>query len=370
MLYVKFILCFGIFSVSTLVAQSLPGTSASIQVKPIFFSASDMPLPTETQKSLFQKHLLAAQTRYFSMLLGRDTFTIAGEPVMVQSVYPLSWFLNSEDQGAAKIITELFKHFGTDKQALPWVMVVIFMNPHGNFPAGGGRPVNGGLNNGGGFLEVSSFELDKASGNFQSTLQHELGHSFGLVHTETYGYSQDTGDSIMSYNPAHHWKGLNPPATQGILIPEDLQALALNKKVFPRFYFDPKADLPDGYALKSVKFLPPMPTENQGKLYRLKVNGKIVLERHDFTARQALENFIHARKSQPSASATYAGNSLKVTGGGYELYFNGKRVNGPDAASYTLEQARKNLDANTKNRPFIEVVGVYKGEVMPSGNTP
>ena len=44
--------------------------------------------------------------------------------------------------------------------------------------------------------------LDRAP-NFQSTLRHELGHAFGLVHVDVYKYDMKTNRSVMAYNSAH-----------------------------------------------------------------------------------------------------------------------------------------------------------------------
>ncbi len=94
------------------------------------------------------------------------------------------------------------------------------MNPNDGWPAGGGRPFNGGFNTGGGIVIMSSNGLDRAP-NFQSTLQHELGHAFGLPHVDVYGYDMQTNMSMMSYNPSHHTNGFEPSATPGRFIPED-----------------------------------------------------------------------------------------------------------------------------------------------------
>lgn len=104
---------------------------------------------------------------------------------------------------------------------------------------------------------MSSHFLDQVS-YFQSTLQHELGHSFGLRHMDEYGYDQKTSLSIMSYNPAHGTNGFQPSATPGILVPEDLRGLALNRRCFPKLRFDPKSDVPDGYKFHRVIWLVPM----------------------------------------------------------------------------------------------------------------
>jgi hypothetical protein len=49
---------------------------------------------------------------------------------------------------------------------------------------------------------------------------------------------------------------------------------------------------------------------------------------------------------------------------GYELFYNGKRVNGADAAGYTLEQAVKHCIAITKQKPDITVTCSYNGQPL------
>lgn len=147
---------------------------------------------------------------------------------------------------------ELFDYFHVNRFQCPYIFMVIVMNSSENFPRGGGIPFNGAVNTGGGFVAMSSYKLDNTPGNipeFQTTLQHELGHSFGLVHPSVYGYDNYTNESIMSYNLDHHWNGFEPPVNQGILIPEDLRILAKNKLVFPKFYFNEERDIPDNYQI-------------------------------------------------------------------------------------------------------------------------
>jgi hypothetical protein len=90
-----------------------------------------------------------------------------------------------------------------------------------------------------------------------------LGHSFGLPHVDVYGYDLQTNMSIMSYNRKHHTDRFSPSLTPGILIPEDLRGLALNKRVFPHLYFDPRTDVPAGYELRPVACIPPQKIPGQ-----------------------------------------------------------------------------------------------------------
>lgn len=122
---------------------------------------------------------------------------------------------------------------------------------------------HGGYNTGGGIIVLSSYSLDRTP-NFQSTLQHKLGHAFGLPHVDAYGYDMKSNDSIMSYNPRHHTRALSPSPTPGVLIPEDLRGLALNRQVFPKLRFDPQQDVPPEYRMaERVVPLGPMKIPDQ-----------------------------------------------------------------------------------------------------------
>jgi hypothetical protein len=103
-------------------------------------------------------------------------------------------------------------------------------------------------------MYIASYELTH-NDHFQCTLQHELGHSFGLCHVDAYGYDMMANDSVMSYNPAHHNKGFAPSKTPGILIPEDKRGLAFNDRAFAKLTFDPDRDIADGYRL-SKRIIP------------------------------------------------------------------------------------------------------------------
>ena len=114
---------------------------------------------------------------------------------------------------------------------------------------------------------VASSEL-RANDHFQCTLQHELGHSFGLSHADAYGYSQTQSDSMMSYNPAHHNSGLRPSPTPGIFVPEDRRVLALNDRAFANTAFDLKKNIPKNYNIyRYVVPLPPMELPGHPNFY-------------------------------------------------------------------------------------------------------
>ena len=162
----------------------------------------------------------------------------------------------------------------------------MFVNPTESYPRGGGRPINGGVNTGGGIVVISSHAM-KTKPNFQSTLQHELGHAFGLTHVNVYGYDMGSSDSIMSYNPGHHTRGLKPSKTPGILIPEDLRGLALNNRAFVDLEFDESEQVPKNYKLGKIKHLGPM---------KLSDHPLIVVETNDGEAySSSVQNIVHSR---------------------------------------------------------------------------
>jgi hypothetical protein len=198
------------------------------------------------------KHLYWTQTRYRELLPGHITFAIAKkQPLVYRAEESLEFYRDQPEGGAPRFVDELLKHLKYTRYNAPYILLVMLMNPVDDFPGGGGRPINGGFNTGGGIVIFSSSGLDKAP-NVQSTFQHELGHSFGLPHVDSYGMDMMTNPSFMSYNPNHHTNGFIPSKTPGILNPEDLRALALNQRVFHGLRFEPKRDIPKGYSICPV----------------------------------------------------------------------------------------------------------------------
>jgi hypothetical protein len=161
------------------------------------------------------------------------------------------------ENAAPQIVSELLSDFKVNRYTCPYVFLTVVMNPSENWPAGGGRPINGGFGTGGGIVILSSNGLD-TSPNFQSTVQHEVGHGFGLPHVEVYSHDMTSSPSIMSYNPSHHTKGFRPSDTPGRLIPEDVRGLALNRRAFAKLKFNPAKDVPAGYTMAKLVWLGPM----------------------------------------------------------------------------------------------------------------
>ena len=235
-----------------------------VQVLPVFFVPKGEPTPTDEQADRLIRHLEWARTRYRELLRNEATFGVAEEtPRVDRSERELAFYRTQPENSAPQIVSELLTELNVTRYNCPYVLLVVMMNPQDSFPVGGGRPLNGGLNTGGGIVVMSSFTLDR-SRNFQSTLQHELGHAFGLPHVNVYGYDMKSNESIMSYNRKHHTNGFRQSPTPGKLIPEDLRGLALNQRVFPGLRFDARREVPRGYSLaERIVTLGPMKIPDQ-----------------------------------------------------------------------------------------------------------
>jgi hypothetical protein len=247
--------------------------NAQISVRPVFVVPRGERDPNANQRSTLLRHLRIARDRYTIMLSGRDSFALEDSVQVVHLPQTLG-ALRRLPAGAAPEITEaLLGAFHVTRATCPWVFVAIVMNDDDDFPTGAGQPINGGLNNGGGFVEMSSYALDHIP-NVQSTFQHELGHAFGLPHVDVYGRSMDHDPSIMSYNLAHHTRGFAPSLTPGVLMREDLRALARNHRVFPSLTWDSSGagPLPDLVLLGAMGYpagapSPIIVTTASGSLY-------------------------------------------------------------------------------------------------------
>lgn len=236
----------------------------AVQVLPVFVVPKGEAAPTDEQTRRLVKHLEWARARYKELLRDRDTFAVAEQkPRVYQSARDLAFYRAQPDGAAPHLVDELLTAWKLTRFNCPYVLCCVVVNPRDEFPVGGGRPLNGGVDTGGGVIQLSTFAMDSRP-NFQSTLQHELGHAFGLPHVDVYGYDMKANDSLMSYNPRHHTKDFLPSGTPAVLIPEDLRALALNRRVFPGLRFDPARDVPAGYKLaERVVPLGPMTIPNQ-----------------------------------------------------------------------------------------------------------
>ena len=221
---------------------------------------------------------------YREMLGNRSTFDLESKPKVFDSKYTLRQF--EKGRPANLVLEELLERYEMDRFSCKYIFLAVFVNPKTKIPSPGGRPINGGINTGGGIVVFSTLALN-ASRSFQSTLQHELGHSFGLVHVDMYGYHLKQNQSIMSYNRSHHTNGLRPSRTPGILIPEDIRSLALNDRVFAGLEFDEKRDVPTGYKLKPVRILGTMELPKHPLVQVKTIDGE--------TQKGSVDNIVHSR---------------------------------------------------------------------------
>ena len=229
-----------------------------VKVLPVFLVPAGEAGPTKDQSERLMRHVEWAERRYRELLGGNQTFAITpGAPAVYKALHDLAFYRSQPEGAAPQFVAELLRHFQVSRTTCPSVYLIIVMNPHQDFPNGGGRPINGGYGTGGAVVTLSSYALDRIP-NFQSTVQHELGHAFGLPHVDVYDYSMASNPSLMSYNLAHHTNGFVASATPGALIPEDRRGLAMNQRVFPGLEFEPSRDAPKGYAIHSVVAMGPM----------------------------------------------------------------------------------------------------------------
>jgi hypothetical protein len=234
-----------------------------VDVLPVFLVPRGEKPPGKEESILLMRHLEWSQKRYRELL--GTTFEIAQKrPAIVRAKRPLAEYRQlDKSQPAGAWLAELLERDKLNRFNCPHVYLVVVSNDRNEWPVGGARPINGGVNTGGGIIVISTYAMTKLP-NFQSTLQHELAHALGLLHVDAYGYDMETNESIMAYNKRHHTNGLQPAKTPGIFISEDLRALALNDRALPNFDFAPARHIPAGYSIKPrVRMLHPMKIPGQ-----------------------------------------------------------------------------------------------------------
>ena len=221
------------------------------------------------------------------------------------------------------VVRELFTWRGDDRYSSRSVYLQIYARPsaysiNDNY-YGGGRTFNGPPNTGGGVIQLElSWLMTAENFPFLSTLIHELGHAFGLTNADCHGYDMDTNRSMMSSNTQLWSKGSSLSTPPPVFNPEEYLILAQNKLAFPNFNFIPPLHNPRGRSLATAE----------------------------------------------SCSLGWMDESIgkyrHVPGMGYELFWDGKRVNGPEAAFYTRQEARENCAWNKQDHP-ARVACTYNG---------
>ncbi len=231
----------------------------SVTVLPCFFVPRGEHPPSDKQVLRLLQHLEMAQSRFAEIFNGQDTFRISSEPQkIIAYTYDLTFFRNLQKREEHHISGYVLNALNHNRYSCPYICLTVVQNEADPFPGNGGQPFNGGFNTGGGFVLTSSHALNRSS-NFQSSLQHDLAHAFGLPHVSAYGYDMERSPSMMSYNRDHDSKDFKLSSRPGTFIPEDRRVLALNRRVFPKLTFDPSRDVPDGYRLDShIAYFPKM----------------------------------------------------------------------------------------------------------------
>lgn len=322
------------------VTDFVPGTAGDrVAIVPIIFVPSDYastgseaPSEIDSEASLLLEFIRAAQSAYKD-LLKTDTFQIAPTPSIVyRSDYPAAHYSQHPDMDSAHLIVkELLEWSGETRFNSSSVFVVVFArsDKYSQGFYGGGRTFNGPPNTGGGYVELDySALLRDEPYPFLSTLIHELGHAFGLAHVDCHGRDMETDGSIMSYNQRHWSDRLNLGSGPGSLNPEEYFLLAQNLRVFPSFRFDEATHNPDGEIIDAER--------------------------------------VAACYLGPMASSI--GDFVHLTGVGYELYFDGIRVNGPQSAFWSYFQARANVEWNVARQSGIEISARYNGRLFYSSD--
>jgi hypothetical protein len=343
-----------------------------VRVLPVFFVPADQTTPSAREQAGLQRHMLWAQRRYRELLGGRDTFELARDrPDVFRASFDLNVYLGLKDD-AAQYMSELLAHYGFNRFTCPFVFVVVLANPCEDVPAGGGRPCNGDYNRGSGVVVLSSYGLNYET-SFQSTLRHELGHSFGLPHVDVYGYSMTSSRSIMSYNRLHHTRGFRPSKTPGKLIPEDLRGLARNDRVFSTLTFSPARDSPWWYRLKRSVSLGPMVIPDEARYveaararsglgvgYELRRAGVRLRQESSWNRAQVSAELgsILATDPHSTIEALHEGQPVLLARG-YELFQGRRRVGVHE--DWNRADALANLRLNQRGKKAPAFVGRYRG---------
>ena len=245
-----------------------------LQVKPVVFYPKGVAVDPKWVK-VWRSHLQAARQKYLALLHERDTFDLADELLIAHGQSTIARYMTHHYRtggpdsptgvvtvktfGYEPILAELLSNPALNpggkfhRYNFPYCLAVLLVDPNNRWHAGGGRNFNGGLNEGAGFFIIPTRHL--ALKQLQSTVIHELGHAFGLVHVQDRAgdlsqtsplyqcyYDVNTSPSIMSYNLKNHSNALTASQIPGCLLGDELDALSKNRRVFPNLFFNGQTD--------------------------------------------------------------------------------------------------------------------------------